>query len=82
MNRKLIPFLVASLFSGTAAAAADDEFTWSGSVGIGVRGTKTEGGTRNGASATSATVTTAPLAPFTGPSDEAKLMNTGTSATA
>jgi hypothetical protein len=73
MNRKLIPFLVASLFSGTAAAAADDEFTWSGSVGIGVRGTKTEGGTRNGASATSSTVTTAPLAPFTGPPDEAKL---------
>jgi len=75
MNRKLIPFLVGSLFVATAASAADeDEFSWSGSsVGIGVRSTKQEGGTRNGASATSSTVTTAPLAPFTGPQDKAKI---------
>jgi len=78
MNRKLIPFLVGSLFAGTAAAAAgdaatavtaaDDELTWNGSVGIGARATKVDGGVRNGARATSATTT----APFTGPSDEAK----------
>lgn len=75
MNRKLIPFLVGSLFAATAAAAADeDEFSWTGSsIGIGVRSTTQEGGTRNGASATSSTVTTAPLAPFTGPEDKAKL---------
>src|SRR5262245_55129258 len=78
MNRKLIPFLVGSLFAATAASAADadqDEFNWSGSsVGIGVRSTKQEGGTRNGASATSSTVTgpAAPLAPFKGPEDKAK----------
>ncbi len=69
MNRKLIPFLVGSLLAATAAAAADDEFTLSGSVSIGARGTSREGGTRNGANATSATTT----APFTGPRDEAKL---------
>jgi len=75
MNRKLIPFLVGSLFAATAASAAEgDEFSWSGSsIGIGVRSTTQEGGTRNGASATSSTVTTAPLAPFTGPEDKAKL---------
>lgn len=82
MNRKLIPFLVGSLFAATAASAADedktaneDKFDWSGSsVGIGVRSTTQEGGTRNGASATSSTVTgpAAPLAPFTGPEDKAK----------
>ena len=69
MRRKLIPLLVASLFAPTAASAADDEFTWSGSVGIGVRATKSEGGARNGAYGTSATTT----APFIGPADEAKL---------
>ncbi|HVQ62394.1 MAG TPA: MtrB/PioB family outer membrane beta-barrel protein [Burkholderiales bacterium] len=76
MNRKLIPFLIGSLFAATAASAADeDPFDWSGSsVGIGVRSTKQQGGTRNGASATSSTVTgpAAPLAPFTGPEDKAK----------
>ncbi len=70
MNRKLIPSLIASLFAATAASAADDEFTWTGSFGIGVRvTTEKEGGARNGARATSATTT----APFTGPRDEAKL---------
>jgi putative beta-barrel porin MtrB/PioB len=75
MNAKLIPLLVGSLFAATAASAADgDDFNWSGSsIGIGVRNTKQEGGQRNGASATSSTVTTAPLAPFTGPEDRAKL---------
>ena len=75
MNPKLIPLLVGSLFAATAASAADeDEFNWSGSsIGIGVRSTTQEGGTRNGASATSSTVTTAPLAPFAGPEDKAKL---------
>jgi MtrB/PioB family decaheme-associated outer membrane protein len=57
------------MFTATAASAADDEFTWTGSFGIGVRATEQEGGLRNGARATSATTT----APFTGPSDEAKL---------
>jgi hypothetical protein len=69
MNRKLIAFLVGSLFAGTAATAADDEFTWSGSLGVGVRITTPHGGARNGARATSATTTV----PFTGPTDEAKL---------
>jgi MtrB/PioB family decaheme-associated outer membrane protein len=71
MNRKLIPCLVAALFAATAAWAADeDEFTWNGSsIGIGVRGTRQEGGTRNGAYGTSATTT----APFAGPQDKAKL---------
>ena len=75
MNSKLIPLLVGSLFTATAASAADgDDFSWSGSsIGIGVRNTKQEGAQRNGASATSSTVTTAPLAPFTGPEDKAKL---------
>ena len=69
MNRKLISVLVANLFAVTAVWAADDDFTWKGSsVGIGVRGTKEEGGTRNGAYGTSATTT----APFTGPEDAAK----------
>jgi MtrB/PioB family decaheme-associated outer membrane protein len=71
MNRKLIPCLVGSLFVATAVWGADeDEFTWNGSsIGIGVRGTRQEGGTRNGAFGTSATTT----APFTGPEDKAKL---------
>lgn len=82
MNRKLIPFLIGSLFAATAASAADedkaaseDKLDWSGSsVGIGVRTTNQEGGTRNGASATSSTVTgpTAPLQTFQGPEDRAK----------
>jgi len=70
MDRKLIPLLVASLFAGTTAVAADDEFTLSGSVSIGVRGTEREGGVRNGAYGSPATTTTTP---FTGPADEAKL---------
>ena len=51
MNRKLIPFLVGSLFAATAASAADeDQLDWSGSsVSIGVRNTTQEGGKRNGA---------------------------------
>jgi hypothetical protein len=71
MNAKLIPLLVGSLFAATAASAADgDDFNWTGSsIGIGVRNTKQEGGTRNGAFGTSATTT----APFTGPEDKAKL---------
>jgi MtrB/PioB family decaheme-associated outer membrane protein len=71
MNEKLIPCLVASLFAATAASAADeDELTWNGSsIGIGVRGTRQEGGTRHGAFGTSANTT----APFTGPEDKAKL---------
>ena len=71
MNRKLIPFLVGTLFVATAASAADeDEFSWNGSsISIGVRGSRQEGGTRNGAYGTSATTT----APFTGPEDKAKL---------
>jgi MtrB/PioB family decaheme-associated outer membrane protein len=75
MNTKLIPLLVGSLFAATAASAADEDvMTWDGSsISIGVRGSKQEGDTRNGASATSSTVTTAPLAPFTGPEDKAKM---------
>ena len=69
MNRKLISILVANLFAVNAVLAADGDFAWTGSVSVGVRGTKTEGGTRNGAYGTSATTT----APFTGPEDEAKL---------
>src|SRR5712692_3344820 len=69
MNRKLIPCLVGSLFAAAAASAADDEFIWNGSVGVGSRVTSTEGGARNGARGTSATTT----APFTGPEDKAKL---------
>ena len=74
MNRKLIPLLVGSLFAATAAWAADeDEFSWNGSsVSIGVRKSTQDGGTRNGASATS-TNAAAPLAPFTGPEDKAKM---------
>src|SRR5262245_19840084 len=74
MNRKLIPLLVGSLIAATAAwAADDDEMTWNGSVSIGGRASRQEGSTRNGASATSSTVTTAPLAPFTRPEDKAKI---------
>src|SRR3974390_94239 len=74
MNKKLIPLLVGSLFAATTAAAADDdEMTWNGSsISIGVRSTSQTGGPRTGASATSATSTAAPLAPFTGPEDLAK----------
>ena len=74
MKRKLIPILVGGLFTATAAWAADDEMTWDGSsVSIGVRGSRQEGGTRNGASATDASNVNAPLAPFTGPEDRAKM---------
>jgi hypothetical protein len=75
MKARLIPLLVGSLFAASAASAADeDQMTWDGSsISIGVRGSKQEGGKRNGASATSSTDTTQPLAPFTGPEDKAKL---------
>jgi hypothetical protein len=68
MNRKLISLLVASLCGTNAAAAADDPFTWSGSVGVGARIVDTDGANRSGARATSATTTT----PFIGPEDAAK----------
>jgi MtrB/PioB family decaheme-associated outer membrane protein len=76
MDKRLIPLLVGSLFAATTAAAADDdEMSWSGSsISIGVRSTSQTGGTRNGASASSSTVTgpAAPLIPFTGTEDLAK----------
>jgi len=68
MNSKLISILVAGLFANASAFAGDDDFTWSGSVGFGVRSTNTDGGTRNGARALNATTST----PFAGPADEAK----------
>jgi hypothetical protein len=63
------------LFAATAAwAADDDEMTWNGSsISIGGRASRQEGGTRNGASASSSTDTTQPLVPFTGPEDKAKM---------
>jgi hypothetical protein len=68
MRTKLIALLVAGLFADAPAWAADDNFVWSGSIGVGGRWVDTEGAQRNGAYGTSATA----VAPFTGPRDEAK----------
>ena len=68
MRQKLIAILVAGLFAEGSAWAADDTFTWTGSIEVGGRGVNTDGGTRNGAVGTSATTTK----PFTGPEDKAK----------
>ncbi len=68
MRMKLIATIVASLFAGGSAWAADEPFVWDGSVGAGFRGANVDGDQRNGAYGTSASST----APFTGPRDEAK----------
>ncbi|MFO1303385.1 MAG: MtrB/PioB family outer membrane beta-barrel protein [Burkholderiales bacterium] len=71
MRMKLIATAIASLLASTGAFAADDDFSgfvWQGSATIGGRGTNTDGGTRNGAYATSS----ATLVPFVGPPDPAK----------
>jgi MtrB/PioB family decaheme-associated outer membrane protein len=71
---KLIPLLVANLFTASAVLAADDDFTWSGEVEAGARGISNgDGVTRNGVRSTAtATTTTAPSAPVIGPKDGAK----------
>jgi hypothetical protein len=71
MRTKLIGTAIAALFTSAGALAADDYFggfVWQGSATLGGRGTSTDGGTRNGAYATSS----ATLLPFQGPPDEAK----------
>ncbi len=68
MRTKLLAILVANLFAGGSALAADEPFIWNGSGTLGGRLTDTEGAERNGAYGTSGTT----LAPFTGPRDEAK----------
>lgn len=65
---KLIATIVASLFAGGSAWAADEPFVWDGSVGVGYRGANVDGDQRNGAYGISATA----VQPFTGPRDEAK----------
>jgi hypothetical protein len=69
MRTKLIAILVAGLFAeGSAWAADDSNFTWTGSAEVGGRGVNTDGDPRNGAYGTSSTTNT----PFTGPEDKAK----------
>ena len=71
---KLIPLLVANLFAVTAVSAADDEFTWSGTVEAGARGISSDGDTRNGARSGGIPPTPANTVPFEGPRDNAKFI--------
>ncbi len=71
MRKTLIAAVVASMFASGNALAADDNtggFVWQGSATVGGRATSTDGGTRNGAYATSS----ATLTPWQGPEDVAK----------
>ncbi len=70
MRMKLIAAVVAGLFTSGSAIAQDyfGGFVWQGSATVGGRGTNTDGGTRNGAVATSS----ATLVPYQGPEDVAK----------
>ncbi len=71
MRMKLIAAVVAGLFTSVSALADDGYFgglVWKGSATLGGRGTNTDGGTRNGAYATSS----ATLVPWQGPEDVAK----------
>jgi hypothetical protein len=55
MRTKLLAILVANLFAGGSALAADEPFIWNGSGTLGGRLTDTEGAERNGAYGTSGT---------------------------